>query len=169
MTAMNVRRDVARLNETPVALTVGDTIVYRVCTPIKVVRFGLYVTTAIADAAGDGWVYALDRRITPGSDTGRVEMSRITGAAVEGQAAGKVLERSVGTASTVTGSSVLGTQGTGLVTGGQVDGHVCNVGDEIVFEVINAAATAGAGIPFFEYIVLGMPDGTQTDRVTKTA
>lgn len=169
MTAMNVRRDVARLNETPVALSVADTIIYRVCVPIKIVRFGVYVTTAIADAAGDGWVYALDRRITPGSDTGRVEISRITGAATEGQAAGKVMERAVGTASSVSGSSVLGTQGTGLVTSGQSDGHVCNIGDEIVFEVINAAATAGAGIPFFEYIVLGEPDGIQTDRVTKTA
>lgn len=164
MSATNFRRGIGKLNETPVALSVGDTIIYRVNVPIKIVRFGVFVTTSIADAAGDGWIYALDRRITPGSDTGRVEVSRVTGAAVEGQVAGKVLERSVGTAAT----SATGVDGSTVVSGGD-DGHECNVGDEIVFEVINAAATAGAGIPFFEYVLLGMPDGTQTDRVTKTA
>lgn len=160
--SMNFRRDVYR-HTTPVALTVADTVVFRVGQPFRLMRWRLYVTTAIADAAGDGWIYAIDRRITPGSDTGRVEVSRISGAALEGQAAGKVLDKEVGTASTVTNPAVDGS----VVTAGQEQGHLFNVGDEVVFEVINAAATAGAAVIELEYQLLGIDDGSQTDRVKK--
>lgn len=174
MAAQNLRRHVFMGALTPQALSAGDVVLMRVGIPIKIMRVGVIVTTTINSTA-TGFNYAFDRRPTPGSDTGRVEMVEMTGAVAEDQAAGKVIRRKVGTPSTESGSSVLGVQGTGKVTSGQSDGHVCNVGDEIVFEVTTAADTAaGAGVPFFEYILLGANDGDGTsvaddDIVDKTA
>lgn len=161
MSAMNYRRDVFR-HTAPITLSVADTVLMRVGVPIRIMRWRLVVTTAIADAAGDGWIYALDRRVLVGSDTGRVEVDRITGAATEGQAAGKVLESEVGTLAT----SAVGADGSTVVSGG-LNGHFCNAGDELVFEVINAAATAGAAVVEIEYQLLGQQDGSQTDVVLK--
>lgn len=161
MAAQNLRRDVFR-HTSPITLSVADTILFRVGVPIRIMRWRLIVTTAIADAAGDGWSYAIDRRPTPGSDTGRVEIDEMDGAAAEGQAVGKCMVSEVGTAATSSTAS----DGSTVVAGGDT-GHDCNPGDEIVFEVKDAAATAGAAVVEIEYILLGHKDNTQTDVVNK--
>lgn len=162
MSAQNIRREVHTHVLTPVALSVGDTVLYRVGVPIKIMRWGLMVTTTINSTAAAS-TYALDRRVLFGSDTGRVEMDRIALAAAEDITAGKVLRSEVGTVATET----TGVDGSKVSAGGQT-GHVCNVGDEIVLEVVVAADTAaGAAQPFFEYILLGAKDGAQTDATDK--
>jgi hypothetical protein len=64
------------LEASPVALqTPADKITYTVRSPMKVIRFMLTVTTQMTVTPA---VVALDKRVTPGSDTGRIEVKRIT-------------------------------------------------------------------------------------------
>lgn len=98
--------------------TTGDKVVCRVLEACTVLRIGILVTTAFTVTA---LVADFDKRVTPGSDTGRIDqgVGRITAPAAA-QAIGVLLYKDVA-----------------------VD---LNAGDEIMFAV-NTAPTAGAGIP----------------------
>lgn len=110
--------------EAPVAFqTAADKALCRIFKAITVKRIGVLITTAVTVTAA---VLDFDRRVTPGSDTGRVSsgVGRIT-APVTGSAIGQVVYKNV-----------------------SVD---LNPGDEVVFELVTAS-TAGGGIPIMEYI-----------------
>ena len=107
--------------------------------PITVYRIGIHITTALTVTA---LVADFDRRILPGSDTGRVDqgVGRLTAPAAA-QGIGKVLYKDV-----------------------SVD---LNAGDEIVFAV-NTAPSAGAGGPFMHYVERDEVPANQTDMVASS-
>ncbi len=110
----------------PIAFqTPADKAFAKILAAVTILRVGVYVTTAMTVTVP---VVDFDRRITPGSDTGRVGSSpaRLT------------FPSPVGTAAI----------GTVIYKNCQVD---LNAGDEVVFELVTAA-TAGGGIPFMEYV-----------------
>ena len=114
----------------------GDKANCLVLSPITVYRIGILVTTALTVTA---LVADFDRRITPNSDTGRVDqgVGRLTAPAAA-QAIGKVVYKDVA--------------------------KDLNPGDEIVFAV-NTAPTAGAGVPFIEYALRDEAPENLTDLV----
>jgi hypothetical protein len=127
--------------EAPITFTSpADKAVWRVFAPITVLRIGYYVTTVMATTIP---VVDFDRRITPGSDTGRVDqaLGRVTGPAVATQVAGKVVYKEV-----------------------RVD---LNAGDEVVFELVTAAAS-GAAIPVMEYVARHEVPANQADMQVST-
>ena len=97
---------------------------FRILRPITVKRIGVLIPVAPTVTAP---VVDFDRRITPGSDTGRVDqgVGRMTFPAVADTPIGEVVYKNV-----------------------SVD---LNPGDEVSVQVVTAA-TAGAGLPFMEYI-----------------
>lgn|SRR5271166_4686532 len=110
--------------------------------PVDVVAFGFIVTTALVDASGA--VMSLDRRITPGSDTGRIAgtsytpAATITLAASSAEAIGKVV------------------YGVADYTGGDPTKKgwtpiQCSAGDSMVLVFPTTAPTTGAGQVFIEY------------------
>ncbi len=109
----------------PIALqTPADKAFAKILAAVTILRVGVYITTAMTVTSP---VVDFDRRITPGSDTGRVGSSpaRLTFPAVAACVIGAVIYKNC-----------------------QVD---LNAGDEVVFELVTAA-TAGGGIPFMEYV-----------------
>ena len=116
--------------------TAADKSNFRVIGAITVLRIGVLITTAVTVTAA---VLDFDRRVTPASDTGRVNsgVGRIT-APVSGSTIGQLVYKDVA-----------------------VD---LNPGDEIVFELVTAS-TAGGGIPFVEYIARDEVAGNWTEMV----
>lgn len=105
----------------PVALqTVADKGTITCTGPITVLRFECLITTATTGVIG---VVALDKRVTYASDTGRVELARIS--VPIGTAIGKTVYKDV-----------------------NAD---INPGEQLVFELVTAS-TAGGGIFSVEYI-----------------
>lgn len=107
----------------PIAFqTPADKSFLRVLGPITVHRIGFLITTAVTVTAA---VIDFDKRITPGSDTGRVDQGIGQITAPIGSAIGQIVYKNV-----------------------RVD---VNPGDEIVVQLVTAS-TAGAGVALFEYI-----------------
>jgi hypothetical protein len=100
--------------------TPGDKGMVHVLGPVTVLRFGCLVTTATTGVAA---VVALDKRVTYGSDTGRVELGRIT--VPIGTAVGKTVYKDV----------------------------MADIapGEQLVVELVTAS-TAGGGVFSVEYI-----------------
>ena len=119
--------------------TTGDKATCIVLAPITVYRIGLVVTTALTATA---IIADFDKRVTPGSDTSRVDqgVGRITAPAAA-QAIGKEIYKAV-----------------------SVD---LNAGDEIVFAV-NTSPTLGNGIPFIHYTRRDEVPANQTDMVASS-
>lgn len=117
----------------------GDDLVLDVTMPITVLRVGAIITTVLVGAA----TVAFDRRITTGSDTGRVNGLNAAGDAVltipTATAAGKVVYDDV-----------------------SVD---LNPGDQIVVEV-TAAATSGGARYFVEAVARHEIAANLTDMVS---
>jgi hypothetical protein len=100
--------------------TPGDKGIVHVLAPVSVLRFGCLITTATTGVIA---VAALDKRVTYGSDTGRVELGRLN--IPIGTALGKTVYKDV----------------------------IADVapGEQLVIELITAS-TAGGGIFSVEYI-----------------
>lgn len=111
--------------QNPITITAtGDKALCRVMGPCEAVRIGFLVTTALTTTAA---VVDFDKRVTPGSDTGRVDqgVGRVTAPAAA-QAVGKMIHKEVNSVKLVPG-------------------------EEVVFEVVTAPAE-GAVIPYMEVI-----------------
>lgn len=121
----------------------GDKFTYTPSRPCRLIRWG-FLADALVDV-GAGAIVAMDRRVLTNDDTGRVD------------GAGGTI--STGTTDVAKGFSLY---------------HECsppldlNFGDQLVFEVTNAADTAGTGIVFLHV----QPDpfvGTEIAEATKVA
>lgn len=105
------------------------------CTgPVTALRLCVLVTTAVTGTAA---VLALDRRVTYGSDTGRVEIGRIT--LPVGTAIGKVVWK-------------------------ELEPMDLDMGDQMVWELITAS-TAGGGVLSVEYIPRAEMPSNQPDAI----
>jgi hypothetical protein len=113
---------------------------FRIFGPITVHRVGFLITTATTVTAP---IVDWDRRITPGSDTGRVDkgVTTMTFPAVALGVIGAVIYKNV-----------------------LVD---LSAGDEVTVQV-TTAATAGAGIPFLEFVARDEVPANQPDMVAAT-
>lgn len=112
---------------------------FRIMGPVTVTRIGILITGALSVTA---LVLDFDKRITPGSDIGRVDqgVGRITAPAAA-QAIGVVLYKDVA-----------------------VD---LSAGDEVSVQVVTAA-TGGPGVPFLEYIPRAEVPANQSDMVASS-
>ena len=159
----HVQRELAGVDFT----TTGDKWVLTPARPINIIRWGI-VADALIDV-GAGMVVALDFRPTAGSDSGRVNGATSSGR----DTAGGTL--STGTTDVAAGSgsyrdlvpvaaSGLSATGTGEYGGFQVD-----PGEQAVFEVTDAADTAGSsGVLFVEYVTMPAGQGSRwTAKMTK--
>lgn len=117
---------------------------FTVCRPITVVRFGIFVTVAFDyDTQTTEGIVALDRRITYGSDTGRVEIDTIN--LTDTTALGKVIYVNCD--------------------------QDCDVGDQLIFEAKTAAVggtEVGDFFGFFDYTFRGSSDANQADLTVTT-
>jgi len=128
-----VVRDAASLATVPLQ-TPADKTVFHILHPMTVHRIVALVT--LAPTAVDG-VVALDRRVLTGSDTGRVEIGRMT--IPIGTPAGKVVYK-------------------------DIDAVDLDMGDSLVFELITAS-TAGAAVLSAIMIPRAETPVNQTDAV----
>lgn len=110
---------------------------FRFVTPVTILRIGFLIITAPTVTAP---IVDFDRRITPGSDTGRIDkgVGTMTFPAVASCPIGSVVYKEV-----------------------EAD---LNAGDEVSVQV-TTAASAGAGIPFCEYINRHEAAANQSDMV----
>lgn len=122
------------------ASTADNLRLYDLMGPITVHRVGFLLTTATTVTAP---VVDWDRRITPGSDTGRIDK---------------------GVAVMTFPAVALGVIGAVIYKNVLVD---LNAGDEVSVQV-TTAASAGAGIPFLEYVARDEVAANQTDMVPAT-
>lgn len=128
--------------------TTGDKFTFSPAVPVNIVRWGV-IADALIDV-GAGMVIALDHRVTFGSDTGRVNGATSAGKDTAG-----------GTLSTGTTDVA---QGKGLYREvNQVPGPFkLAPGEQAVFEVTDAADTAGTGFLWLEYEVEGFAGTGET-------
>lgn len=113
---------------------------FRIFGPIATRKVGFLITTATTVTAP---VVDWDRRITNGSDTGRIDK---------------------GVAVMTFPAVALGVVGTVIYKNAFVD---LNAGDEVTVQV-TTAATAGAGIPFLEFIARDEVPANQSDMIAAT-
>jgi len=144
---MSIGNESRQGNVSPDALTtvalssVADNLrLWRILSPITVVRIGYLVTVAVTVTAP---VVDFDRRILPGSDTGRVD-----------KGVGSII------------SPAVALQVIGAVVYKEVVADL-NAGDEVSFQV-TTAATAGNALPFMEYINRHEAAANQADMVAGT-
>lgn len=127
-----------------ISATAADYQVFSFGWPIKITHVGFIVTTTVA-ADSTAPVVSFDRRITAGSDTGRVELTTLT--IPDTTAAGKCV---------VKGSLEL-----------EVD-----VGEELVFEhktqAVDGSSAAGAGHYFIVYELKNLLDTSDAAYVAGT-
>jgi hypothetical protein len=128
-----VVRDAASLATVPLQ-TPADKAIFHILHPATVHRIAALVT--LAPTAVDG-VVALDRRVLAGSDTGRVEIGRIT--LPIGTPAGKVVYK-------------------------DIDPVDLDIGDQLVFELITAS-TAGAAVLTAVMVPRAETPANQSDAV----
>lgn len=121
--------------------TTGDKFTFSPAMPVNIVRWGV-IADALIDV-GAGMVIALDHRPLFGSDTGRVDGATAAGV----DTAGGTL--STGTTDVPAGKGIYREVN-------QVPGPFkLDVGEQAVFQVTDAADTAGTGFLFVEYEVEG--------------
>ena len=119
----------------------GDKFTFTPGGPVNIVRWGV-IADALIDV-GAGAVFTLDYRPTAGSDTGRVNGSTSAG---DDTAGGSL---STGTTDVAAGKGIYREVN-------QVPGPFkLAPGEQAVFEVTDAADTAGTGFVFIEYEVEG--------------
>jgi hypothetical protein len=128
----------------------GDKWIITPAAPIWMQKFGI-VCIALMDPDAGGFVLALDRRVTVGSDTGRVEVATLTRADAQTIAAGTGVYREI----------VLPVAES-TVDAGDAPDHKVNVeptgpavftaGQEAVFEVTNAVGAVSTGYIWAEYL-----------------
>lgn len=128
--------------------TTANVRVFTVQMPMQVVRFGIVITTATAGYTTPPRV-ALFRRVTFGSDTGRVKIAEFN--IPTGLAAGTVYYVTVKTAD-ARGTCLAGSQ---LVVATTVQGS-------------GGASQAGAYRPFIEYALASEATANQTSMVRAT-
>jgi hypothetical protein len=115
----------------PVTLTTAaDKATFNFPSPVDVVGWGIIITTLLD--VGAGAIFACDRRITAGSDTGRVDAAGGTITTPADVAVGKVIYHELTTRLEL------------------------NAGDQIVIEATDAPDTGGAGILFVRYQPRGL-------------
>ncbi len=152
-------RDVVHTAQVDLTST-GDTIVLTPGVPIDVLRWGI-VADALIDV-GAGMTVSLDHRVTAGSDTGRVEIdsfSQTTDIAAGAGVSRRLTDEAAATTA-VDGSTV----NTGGTSPYEVD-----PGEQLVFDVDDAADTAGTGYVFIEYLVKPAQGTRYTTTMTETA
>lgn len=128
----------------------GDKFIFTPIQPVDIYRFG-FVTIEAMDPDAGGFVLAIDKRVTVGSDTSRVEVDTITRADADTVAAGKVVYKDIDLED-LDGETA-------------EDGNLRNVGpagpmhldpgDEAVIEVTNAVGAASTGYVWIEYVAKG--------------
>ena len=123
----------------------GDKYTFTPVMPIDVKRWG-FIADVLVDV-GAGLTVAMDHRPTAGSDTGRVEVDTIVRTSDVAAGKGLVTEVVLPVSQvTAEDGSLRDVSGTGPF---QVD-----PGEQLVFEVTDAADTAGTGLFFLEYYEL---------------
>ena len=124
------------------ATSTGDTVLIRPVKPLDILRWG-FISQATVDV-GVGAEFGLDHRPTIASDTGRTEIAAISVSADVAAGKGQYddLADAVAAATGIDGSTVY----TGSSNPFKVD-----PGEEVVFEVKNAADTGGTVLGFIEY------------------
>ncbi len=153
----------------PAALTVGpvdfnaigDKFIFTPAAPVDIYRWG-YVTYEAQDPDAGGFVIALDKRITAGSDTGRVEQATITRADAEVTGAGKEVYNRV----VLPVAEVVSGDGSKFNVGPNGPLHL-SPGEEAVIEVTNAVGAASTGVVFIEYADLAF-EQADTDAIAET-
>lgn len=133
----------------------GDKFIYTPANPSDVYRWGLVNDTAMV--SGTSFVMALDKRVTAGTDTGRVQMDTIT--RTTDMAAGTGLfSQSILPVAQAAGSDNRTTPPIPTYYNVEPAGPVqVNPGQQLVLEVTDAA-TSGTGyvwIEFVEYPIAG--------------
>ena len=124
----------------------GDKFIFTPVAPVDIYRFG-FVTIEAMDPDAGGFVIALDKRITVGSDTGRTEVVTITRADADTVAAGKVVYKDV----ILPVAQATGDDGVSLVNVGPSGPLSLVPGDEAVIEVTNAVGAVSTGYVWIEY------------------
>jgi hypothetical protein len=119
----------------------ADGLVLTPGSPIEIIEWG-YVLATLTGAPTSGFVAALDKRITPSSDTGRVDdITTLTLTAAQvatlGTAAGKV--------------AVIRSRPTGPTTGESA--LVILPGQQIVFEIATALSGGGVAATGFQFVI----------------
>ncbi len=117
-----------------VVTATGDEVVFTPAAPVNIVRWGFIVTTLLD--VGAGATFAMDKRVTAGSDTGRVN----------GSTDANGVDTAGGTM-TVTADKAVGT----CIYHNVSPQFKVNPGEQAVIAVDNAADTGGDGIWFIEY------------------
>jgi len=155
----------------------GDKARFAPSYPIRVRRWGFINLDTGAVDVGAGLVVSLDKRPTTGSDTNRVELDTISTGTTD-VAVGKGLYSEF--ANGFNGQSVSAIDGSTINVAPSHPDNVppypteVNPGQELVFEVKDAADTAGAAVEFFiHYEENPWADGTEQNprlaNMTKVA
>ena len=114
--------------------TTGDKFTFTPGRPVDIVRWGIIADVLID--VGVGMTIAADHRITAGSDTGRVNA-----------AVGTITD----TDDIAQGDGVYTENVSPLITARPTETFRVDPGEQVVFEVTDAADTAGTGHIFIEY------------------
>lgn len=168
--AVSTLIDPAGVNGGPVDFNAtGDKFILTMPVPILIYRWG-FITIAAMDPDAGGFVIALDKRITVGSDTGRVELTNITRADADTVAAGTVVANEVvlPVAEAAGDDALAGGAGhpqTSVVNVGPNGPARIEPGEEVVIEVTNAVGAASTGYVWIEYAQLGFQADTAASRV----
>lgn len=125
----------------------GDKFIITRPHPFDVMRWGIITIEAMDPDAG-GFVLALDKRVTVGTDTDRVEVDTLTRANADLIAAGHVVYKDV----ELQVAQATGSDGS-LVNVGPAGPAHFEPGQEAVFEVTNAVGAASTGYIFAEIVV----------------
>lgn len=146
----------------------GDKFILTVPVPILIYRWG-FITIELMDPDAGGFVLELDKRVTVGTDTGRVNLTNITRADADTVAAGSVVANEVvlpvaeaAGDDTLTGGA---TPQTSVVNVGPNGPARIEPGEEVVVEVTNAVGAASTGYVWIEYAQLGFQADTAASRV----
>lgn len=131
----------------PVVLTTtGDKFIFTPARPIDIIRWGYIISTA-KDATS--MALTLAKRVTVGTDTGRVVIGTITDTAA--RALGAVVYQEPGTLATAAATQSTGVDGS-LVNVDPVGPYHFVPGQEAVIAVTDAADVSGQGYLFIEYL-----------------
>lgn len=126
--------------------TTGDKFIFTPGRPIDVIRWGvIYSVAKDATAAA----YTLAKRVTVGTDTGRVTISTMSDALA--RAAGAVVYQEPGTLATAAATQSTAEDGS-LRNVDPVGPYHVAPGQELVVAVTDAADATGQGYAFIEYL-----------------
>lgn len=125
----------------------GDKFILTKPYPVDIYRWG-FITIELMDPDAGGFQLDLDKRVTVGSDVGRVLVQSIVRADADTVAAGNVIY----VESVLAVAQATGEDGVSLVNVGPAGPVRIEPGQEAVFEVSNAVGAASTGYIWVEYV-----------------